>query len=61
MRELDHHRRAIVVTFIREPAEPRHDLILAGKKIANDGSGIARNDADPAVMVSAIPPLAIST
>ena len=60
MGELDHHRRAMLVTFISEPAEPWHDLVLVGLQVAEGRRRIATM-AEPAVMVRAMPPLAFST
>ena len=52
---------AVLVAVVGQPRQPRHDLVLVGEQIAEAGGRVRRHDAEPAVMVSAMPPFAFST
>ncbi len=44
VRELDHHRGAVVMAFLSELPQPGYDLVLVGQEIAKDRGRIARHD-----------------
>src|SRR5215469_15829679 len=44
MRQLDHDRGAVLMTFIGELLQPRDDLVLVGEKIAEGGRRVRRYD-----------------
>ena len=61
MGELDHHLAVMLVAVVGKLPQPRHDLVAIGVQIAEGGRDCrATTIAEPAVMVSAMPPFAFS-
>ncbi len=59
MGQLDHDLAVVLVTRVGQLPQPRDDLVAIGLEVAESWRAVARDDADPAVMVMAMPPFAL--
>ena len=60
MGELDHDLAVMLMTVFGDLLQPRHDRVIIGMQVAKAGGESWLTMAEPAVIVSAMPPFAFS-